>query len=601
MPTPQVGLDPHAYDDKSGIPSTGTDAALRSVVIDMLKQGHSDEDVRQFIHKVDVAHMSVAGQYGQAFADHIGPALLTGLIGTPLMVKDAVVDGLSMLQGKSPTNAKAFVDSLAALPEKWKTGTPYDRAAMATDLGGSLAVGGAEGGGLFAARKPLARAAGATLSEAASHPGAVRLASGGAILHGVYNGNPTEMAAGLVGSAVPSAVDNVGQWLYAKGADGAKYVTRKERAAAQAAEDAKLPSSVRDIDTGPVNSLNLAPPTSGPQGSSRVPQVGMPATANTRVQKVMADEAKSESAVAGRQAIRASGANAIPVPDGLSDAEATQFREVKASNPQIPDRMIVQSIRGTNASPIASAAPAGRPAIRVSESAPAAAAGPVERRKSVGSKAPKLQETDPGTDSLSTLMDAMHGEDAVLPGNGSGGGTAVLERPAVAPATGVPANYMTEDDVAGIGDHAREMGDKTLNTLRKAGREVPDSGLQSTEDIDRATGVGGNLTDSPAFKDLQESIRQSRMEHPTPSNLQMGSEASPKEIAAEVRMRVQGGGGIRLSGSKPGETVVPVKLKAPSGLTDEQQQLVDIFSKKNPDMDPAAIAAFVQKTTGGDE
>jgi hypothetical protein len=589
MPTPQL-LDSHKYDDKSGTPSTGSDAELRAVVVDMLKAGHSDDEVRKFIQKVDDLKDPTGARIAGAMSG-IGPGLLTGLVGVPLMVKDAVLDGISLLQGKDPENAKAFMDSVTTFLPKLKEAGPREQAKMVSELATSFGTGAAMGGGTFAARKPIAKAMGATLQEAATHPGAVRLASGGAMLHGFYNGSPTEMGMGLAGMSVPDAVGSIGEKLYKYGADGAKYVTKKERAAAQSAVDAQLPSGARSIDTGPVNALSLAPPTSGPQGTSRVPQTGMPATANNRVQRTMADEARSESAVAGRQAARAkSTESTIPVPDGLSDTEATTFREVKASNPQIPDRVIVQSIKGTSAQPIASAAPAGRPAIRVAEPTPATTA-PVERRKVVGSKAPKLQETAEGTDSLEELMSAMHGEDAVLPGNG--GGTAVAERPVVAPAKRVPANYMTDTDVANIGEHAAELGHKTLNTLEAAGADVPADGLRSTQDIDRVVKPAGSLMDSPAYKELQESIRKANTPTPTPSNLHMGSDASPNDMMADIRVRAQGGGGIRIDGSRPGQPISLVKGE-PLPLPEDAAAVLKSYLAENPDIDPAVAEQHVR-------
>jgi hypothetical protein len=596
MPQQTTLLDPHKFDDKSGVPSTGTDAEMRALVVDMLKAGHSDDEVKAFIQKVDDLKDPTGARIAGAMSG-IGPGLLTGLIGVPMMVKDAVLDGISMLQGRDPENAKAFIDSVHTFLPKLKDAGPREQAKMVSELATSFGVGAGTGGGAFAARKPLAKAMGATLSEAATHPGAVRLASGGAMLHGFYNGSPTEMGMGLAGMSVPDAIGSIGNKLYKYGADGAEYVPRKMRG------EAPLPSGARSIDTGPVNSLNLAPATSGPQGTSRVPQVGMPATANSRVQKVMADEAKSESAVAGRQA-----KTSAETPDINDPVISINGQKGKLSS--FPES-VQRTFRAQDIGSTIKAGDPARPAIRVTASPSAAAvmeppvAPAVERRVRAG-QAPggterRLAATAddlPPTGSVAERAAALRKENPYIDEDAA----SMAAKAAAARVHDTP-NYMTEDDVANIGGQAAKMGDETLNTLREAGHDVPADGLRSTGDIDRAIASpagAGSLTNSPAFKDLQESIRKSNEPVPTPSNLHMGSDASPKELAADVRVRAQGGGGIRIDGSRPGQPISLVK-GVPAELPEEAANVLKQYLAENPEADPAVVEASLRKLMGGSE
>lgn len=576
MPTPQL-LDPHKFDDKSGVPSTGTDAELHKLVVDMLKQGASDEEVQKFVRKIDAYKDPTSAHINGALSG-IAPGLLTGLIGIPMMFKDAVVDGVSMLQGKDPENAKAFVESMHSFVPKLREMDPYEQAKAISELASSFAAGGAESGGVFKYRKPLAKTVGTGLIKVSEHPNAIRLASGSTLIGRTLAGDVTGATAAAAAGAIPEVSGALGRKLYRYGTNGVEYMNEAEKLEAQKAK--AIESAMSGLEPS-VPSISKSTSTKNPDGS----------------RTTMSQSFKKPDA-----------ASKIPVPEGLTATEEASFREIKSANSQIPDAVILRTIRGTSANPIASAAPAGRPAIRVtgSPAAPAIApeiqarltdTAPVERRVNAG-QAPAgverrtaVSDGPPATGSIAERAAALRKENPAVDqeaatmraqaAESGRGGTALLEAPPVeapaidAPVAGVPDNYMTDTDVANIGEHASEMGNKTLQTLRDAGADVPEGGLQSTHDIDRVVAT-------------------------TPRNLHMGSDASPKEIAADVRVRAQGGGGIRVTGSRPNEPISLVKGE-PLPLNEEAQKVLKQYIAENPEVDPAVAEAHLRKLMGSEE
>lgn len=209
-----------------------------------------------------------------------------------------------------------------------------------------------------------------------------------------------------------------------------------------------------------------------------------------------------------------------------------------------------------------------------------------------------------------------------------------------------PENYMN-GEVLNIGKTAKEMGDRTVQGLRDQGHTVPQGGFQSTSDIDaflhtpkkpvapRPVGpkpkaweppapemdvvpeelavsevpsgaavddltseLESRLRDIPSSKSKTGSVAVE--DAPSPRNLHMGSGASPRELAADVRVRAQGGGGIRIDGSRPGKPISLVKGE-PLPLTEEAANVLKQYLTENPEVDPAVAEAHLRKLMGPEE
>ncbi len=548
------------------MPEQTTDKELQSVIASMIKEGKSEEEITTYVQQVDDLQHPYKARLGGVLEGAV-PGILNGITALPMAAKDAVVDAYDMLHGKDPENAKAFVNSLATFLPRLKEAGPREQARMITELATTLGTGAGEAGALITKGKSGIRLLGKGMEYAGEHPMATRMAGGAGIMGGLYRGNPEMVAAGLATQAIPPILSKYGKQMIKFGGGETSEMIKA----------GKMPSSARDINVrGPIRTI---PAEQAPvlPNTDRVPNVGMPATANSRVQRVQMDEAKAESAAARGQAASAGIADEDPMVMGrrLSTYPPEIQAKFRAGDPGDP--RLGASIK---------AGDPARPAIRVGTSPNTVPASPLpgEQVRAIGSQAVNM------------------GDAAVQDMRKAG---------MTVPATGIRSSQDIDALRNGPQPTGVRMGrpaprilpSTDLDKLMRETHVPEDLEIEGVEGINPPPPSAGSvlgkesstpLSQTKGFKDLQAAVKSgpTNLTSETPSNLLMGSELSPTEMMSDIRARSQGGG-IRIGGRNP------IQLKTGTApLSAEAKATLDQYMKENPEADMAVVEQALRKLSG---
>lgn len=190
-----------------------SEEGLQALVAQMLEAGASQDDVARVTQAYDDHKHPWQAAIGGGVDGIISG--LTGLVTAPVSVIRALaIDSAHILTGNTNASSESMkygndvLEGLKALPAAWDEGGPRERAKMITETLTS-AVGGLQAGRHLG--KPAVRVLGEGMQYYGEHPFAQRLASGTAVVHGIWNANPTEVVAGVGAAALPPALKAMGR------------------------------------------------------------------------------------------------------------------------------------------------------------------------------------------------------------------------------------------------------------------------------------------------------------------------------------------------------------------------------------------------------
>lgn len=184
-----------------------TDQELLKEAEAMLRAGKSETEVKQYLedefHPIDAR---IAGAIEGA-----GSGLMSGILAVPRGIRDTLMDVISLIQGKSPENAKAFIEGLHDFLPKLQQAGPREQTRMMVDLLTSVGMGVGETAALTS--KPALRTVGRGMEHVGEHPFAYRMASGAGVVGGVASGRPELVLGGVAGMMAPPILASTGKKL----------------------------------------------------------------------------------------------------------------------------------------------------------------------------------------------------------------------------------------------------------------------------------------------------------------------------------------------------------------------------------------------------
>src|SRR5216684_5257 len=116
-----------------------TEQQLESIVQKMIASGSSQDEIAKFVQGFDDLQHPMKARVAGAI-EGIAPGVISGIVALPQLAINTVLDTLSVLQGKSPEHAKAFLDSMTTLLPKLQAAEPREQGRMISELTTSLGV-----------------------------------------------------------------------------------------------------------------------------------------------------------------------------------------------------------------------------------------------------------------------------------------------------------------------------------------------------------------------------------------------------------------------------------------------------------------------------